>query len=239
MIENIIHINRKEFDRLSLLTYQEGYLTETFAIATQDKFPLHKIHYVFQNINPGETYEIDTSIEVNADSHVVRCVCYYKHKCIGMVSVTMGNYDAAAMDWENSFKVKAIQRGKEQWLKEIGLMISTTNMMIAYAMLNPDKVFVENSGKHHFANIPESDTDEIIYRKLKTYISVSYNKSKPSTKGVCPRHEFDVRGYMRHYKSGKVGFVKPYTKCKGRGRKIIHEYEVTNLNDESNLCRKT
>lgn len=56
MIENVIRINRAEFDRLALLTEKKGYLAASFNIATQDKFPLHKIHYVFENINPGETY---------------------------------------------------------------------------------------------------------------------------------------------------------------------------------------
>ena len=45
MIENVIRINRAEFDRLALLTEKKGYLAASFNIATQDKFPLHKIHY--------------------------------------------------------------------------------------------------------------------------------------------------------------------------------------------------
>ena len=49
MIENIIRVNREEFDRLSLLTEKEGYIAQTFNIATQDLFPLHKIHYAFDN----------------------------------------------------------------------------------------------------------------------------------------------------------------------------------------------
>ena len=50
MIENIIRVNREEFDRLSLLTEKEGYIAQTVNIATQDLFPLHKIHYVFDNL---------------------------------------------------------------------------------------------------------------------------------------------------------------------------------------------
>lgn len=49
MINNIIRINRAEFDRISQLTEQPGYIAATFNIATQDKFPLHEIHYVFDN----------------------------------------------------------------------------------------------------------------------------------------------------------------------------------------------
>lgn len=229
MIENIIRINRAEFDRLSLLTEREGYLAQTFIIATQDNFPLHKIHYVFENINPGETYEIDTQIEADFGSHKFRCVCYYHHRCVGMVTATMKDFNPISMDWKTSFKVKAIQRGKEQWLKEIGLMVTTTTMMVSYVMLNPDKVFVESSGKHRFTNAPKSDSDEIIYSKLKAYISTSHTETQPTGKGACPQHEFDVRGHMRHYKSGKVAYVHPYVKCKGRGTKIIHEYKVNKI----------
>lgn len=32
-----------------------------------------------------------------------------------------------------------------------------------------------------------------------------------------PDHEFGVRGHYRHYKSGKVVWIQPYTRCKGRG----------------------
>lgn len=59
MIENVIRINRVEFDRLCQLTEQKGYIAASFNIATHDKHPLHKIHYIFENIHLGETYEID------------------------------------------------------------------------------------------------------------------------------------------------------------------------------------
>lgn len=226
MTENIIHINREEFDRLSLLTNREDYLEQTFNIAINNKFPLHKIHYVFEHINPGEVYEIDTLIKADDGSHTIRCVCYCRHKCIGIVTVTMTNYDTVKKDWETSFKVKAIQRNKEEWLKEIGLMTATTNMTVAYAMLNAKRVFTKDMGKHHIVGTSKSDADDLIYNKLKAYISSSHTKSTKSLKGICPQHEFDVRGHMRHYKSGKVGFVRPYTKCKGRGSRIIHEYKV-------------
>lgn len=71
-----------------------------------------------------------------------------------------------------------------------------------------------------------------INRKLKAYISCEHAPTVPTGKGAKPQHEFDVRGHMRHYKSGKVVYIRPYTKCKGRGTKIIHEYITGGNTDE-------
>lgn len=226
MINNIIRINRAEFDRLSQLTEQKGYIAATFNIATQDKFPLHKIHYVFDNINPGEIYEIDTSIACTPAHHVFKNVVYYKGRCIGISSVTMKDYDPVSMDWGTSFKVLAIQKGKEQWLKEVGLMTVTTTMMIAYAILNSKTVFKKSSGKHRLNVKGNFDSDELIYSKLKALVSTHQEKPHATGTGSKPQHEFDVRGHIRHLSSGKEIYIRPYTKCKGRGTKIIHEYSM-------------
>lgn len=225
MIENIIRVNREEFDRLSLLTEKEGYIAQTFNIATQDLFPLHKIHYVFDNINPGEIYEVDLTISAEFSHHIHKMVVFHRGKCIGLVSVTMRDFDPARVDWDSQFKVKAIVKGKENWLKEIGLMTTTFNMIVAYSMLNSEKVFVESFGKHRLKGESNSDSDELLYHKLKAFVSTQQkNPTKSTGKGHSPKHEFDVRGHERHLKSGKIVHVKGYTKCKGRGTKIIHEY---------------
>lgn len=44
--------------------------------------------------------------------------------------------------------------------------------------------------------------------------------------GSKPSHEFGVRGHVRHYKNGKEVFIKPYTKCKGRGKNPPQFYKV-------------
>ena len=33
-----------------------------------------------------------------------------------------------------------------------------------------------------------------------------------------PEHEVSVRGYMRHYKSGKSVWIEPFTKYRGKGK---------------------
>jgi len=39
---------------------------------------------------------------------------------------------------------------------------------------------------------------------------------KPARKHAKPEHEYGVRGHYRHYKSGKVAWIHPHTRCKGR-----------------------
>lgn len=226
MIENIIRITRTELDRIKEVVEKPGYIAETFNIATQDKFPLHQIHYVFENVNPGETYEIDTTIEAKVAHHIFKNVVYYRSRCVGVVSVTMKDFDPATLDWGTAFKVKAIQRGKENWLKEVGMMVVTTHMSVSYMMLHCEQIFTGSTGKHHFIGFSKSDSDEIIYSKLKALVSVSHPQTVSTGKGAVPHHEFDVRGHIRHLKSGKEVYIKSYTKCKGRGTKIVHEYSM-------------
>lgn len=40
-----------------------------------------------------------------------------------------------------------------------------------------------------------------------------------------PEHEVSVRGYMRHYKSGKSVWIEPFTKYRGKG-KNRKDYEL-------------
>lgn len=39
---------------------------------------------------------------------------------------------------------------------------------------------------------------------------------KTPRKRSKPDHEFDVRGHYRRYKTGKVAWIRPHTRCKGR-----------------------
>ena len=111
-------------------------------------------------------------------------------------------------------------------------MTVTVNMTVAYSILYADRVFIESSGKHRLNGLSKSDSDELIYSKLKAFISCEHAPTVATGKGAKPQHEFDVRGHMRHLKSGKVVYVRPYTKCKGRGTKIIHEYITGGNADE-------
>lgn len=74
-------------------------------------------------------------------------------------------------------------------------------------------------------NIAKGDKSRVIRLRdisdlqLSTYFEG--NGSKPS-------HEFGVRGHIRHYKNGREVFIKPYTKCKGRGLPVSQTYKISN-----------
>lgn len=40
-----------------------------------------------------------------------------------------------------------------------------------------------------------------------------------------PEHEFEVRGFYRHYKSGKVIWIDGFSKCVGKGKKENKKYK--------------
>ena len=50
-----------------------------------------------------------------------------------------------------------------------------------------------------------SDIEKVVYAKPEVHVPRSYERHTES---------WEVRGYVRHYKSGKTVFVKPYTKGK-------------------------
>ncbi len=45
-----------------------------------------------------------------------------------------------------------------------------------------------------------------------------------------PDHEVNVRGYFRHYKSGKQVWIRPYTRYKDKGGSPAKVYELQDLN---------
>ena len=64
----------------------------------------------------------------------------------------------------------------------------------------------------------------------KSYIIEDFgNKDRPKSEGkrkyTKPEREINVRGFMRHYKSGKDVWIDPHVRNKGRGRRK-KEYEL-------------
>jgi hypothetical protein len=59
-----------------------------------------------------------------------------------------------------------------------------------------------------------------IYDLGKTKV-VSLEILKKRKRGWSYSHAFNVRGHYRHYKSGKVAFIKPFVKCKNLATKEV------------------
>lgn len=97
---------------------------------------------------------------------------------------------------------------------------------LQYAITHPERIFREGkNGKRVLNKAPRHEDDEPLYQKIKALRSL-IQETRSTGRGTPHKHEYDVRGHYRHYKNGKVVFVKPHTCCVGRGTKNIHEYEV-------------
>lgn len=98
--------------------------------------------------------------------------------------------------------------------------------VLQFAITHPERIFKKNrNGKHILNSAPKTGDDERLYRRIKAFRSL-VTETKATGKGHSHRHEYDVKGHYRHYKNGKIVYVKSYTCCKGRGAKNIHIYEA-------------
>ena len=114
----------------------------------------------------------------------------------------------------------------EMYLCKEFIKIYREFMGINYILINPVGVT-----RHSTKRSPNTKTDNYendhIYSLLHNYKNTIKGDYTPGN-GSKHKHEYDVKGHYRHYKNGKVVFVKGYTKCKGRGVKIEHEYLLEN-----------
>lgn len=65
-----------------------------------------------------------------------------------------------------------------------------------------------------------SDIEKVVYAKPEVHVPRSYERHTDS---------WEVRGYVRHYKSGKTVFIKPFTKGKKRDTEKPSEDKVYNV----------
>jgi len=66
-----------------------------------------------------------------------------------------------------------------------------------------------------------SDIEKVVYAKPEVHVPRSYERHTDS---------WEVRGYVRHYKSGKTVFIKPFTKGKKRDTEKPSEDKIYKVN---------
>ena len=81
---------------------------------------------------------------------------------------------------------------------------------------------------------------KIIYTKQYTLTGAVLDEIPPvQHRRAKPSHEFSVKGHFRHYKSGKVAWISPQIRCKGRGEaKRVNEYIARLQDSESEKLEK-
>lgn len=170
----------------------------------------------------------DTKYLLEYKTDEVTCVAHYKDKYL--FSASRNRYELDDKTFEIEVHIPDhIQHNRDKLADEaLAEMkkILAINGVLQYSMLHPEKVFkVGRKGKRVLNKSPKHGNDEPLYQRIQALRS-TVQETRSTGKGTPHKHEYDVRGHYRHYKNGKVVFVKPHTCCVGRGAKNIHEYEV-------------
>lgn len=84
-----------------------------------------------------------------------------------------------------------------------------------------------NTTTHNNNSIKPNHTHRTNTLNSKIYVLKDLTRKQLGVKGThaSPSHEFEVRGFYRHYKSGKVVWIDGFTKCKGKGDKQPKNYK--------------
>ena len=113
---------------------------------------------------------------------------------------------------------------------DIAWVLMWMNLHAAYVLLYPETVFAKRRvGTGSCSGAGNISGESTIYRKLNGCIQKKHDDAAAPAKKPARRrcdHEFEVRGHLRHYKSGKTVFIRPYTKNRGASQKNIHDYRI-------------
>lgn len=115
-----------------------------------------------------------------------------------------------------------IQRYRDNWF---------AFYLIQSAFLYPEEVFDINpvTKKHRIKPRKTYDRggdDEELYTSILKAYQSHRGTAKATGTGTPHSHEYGVRGFWRHYSSGKEVWIKPHQRCVGRGEANRHEYLI-------------
>ena len=96
--------------------------------------------------------------------------------------------------------------------------------IMAYMAYNREYKVSNHKTVHHKATTPKITNKR--YNNLQTKVYVLDGESGCVGHHNSPSYEFEVRGYYRHYKSGKVIWFDGFTKCKGKGKPQNKHYQI-------------
>lgn len=112
------------------------------------------------------------------------------------------------------FKFKAIMSFMAYYREYV--IVDSSKPKKAISNNNINTTTLSNNNKHNTNSIISKTY--IIDDKLTTTLLGKRNHRSPD-------HEFEVRGFYRHYKSGKVIWIDGFSKCVGKGKKENKKYK--------------
>lgn len=138
-------------------------------------------------------------------------------RCYGTSIKAKGDKTDAFLEEKQRETNEQYAKGFDGYLNQLGMIFTSVFLGVqTQALRKKEKVarvrslFASNTEKCNAQNNP-------VYRvNLNQRIIYEYEQTDVHREFTRHCEAWNVRGHYRHYKSGKVGFVKPYTKGKGR-----------------------
>lgn len=221
-------------------TFEEGYLFFEDADTLDDKareeikYIAKKTHAVYRNIE--NMYKMLNGKETILYFKFLNDSELYVERYTDKMLIQRGKYNVGEM---SSLKTSALnilwkiqvelvgwnEKTAQEYLK------SKTNYCVAMLVASLWYIATTKSTKyiHNEVAFPLVRQDDKKNRRIKEVTSkkittpiydlgrtkvVSLEMLKKRKKGWTYSHAFNVRGHFRHYKNGKVVFIKPFVKCK-------------------------
>lgn len=223
---NIINLNEKEIERLYEVQNRNGFVAETFNMYSLNRIPLTDIRYKLQ-LDSRMILELNLEIKKGEGVHIYNIDVYANEKYCGNVVQEIVDLDPFYGFVEQRTPViKGNAKYQEMLQRSCKLGIELTNYVF-YSMNHLEKEFGKSVKKNNQRKgNAKQNKEAVLYRKINAFArkGASNDYAEKTTRKMT--HEFEVRGHIRHLKNGKQIWINPYTKCKGKGKKINHEYIV-------------
>ena len=228
--KGIIYLNDSKISQIQdIISNVPGIKTIIGNLLRDRAIPLDEVKLVYK----GDMFLFKIEDMTGSEDDIVFHISFISNKVyLGKSTVTF------SLDG-NKYIPKLTDQDVSRNVLDISLMmkvIDDTSVLYSYNLLTifalwklGDICFIrkDESGLNHVIIKTQKNATKKQKENLYRMINVSIKKNKSSYikgNGTKHTHEYDRRGHYRHLKSGKVVYVKQTTCCKGRGKKIIHDY---------------
>lgn len=215
--KNVIELDMSDRKLLQSQQNREDYKAVANDIIANDKHPFDEITYF---VRTRKHYIV-------ADVRNNRCSDY---ACVMRIVVDRDHVGNLALGKNGEIlDIRCLDGKNTNLVRGNGLYIYRLNKQFGYYTLschsNRQSRKIGTTLKKENKNTSENDKPKVIHlRDIPTLQLSTFVEGR----GSKPSHEFSVRGHIRRYKNGREVFIKPYVKCKGRGKRLPKSYTIHN-----------
>lgn len=224
--KNLMSITEQEKDILYGMMVRKNFIEIAKGIIEDKHHPFDEITYHVSlkddnNIHREVIFDVRNNRTGDFYS-VIRIVLGNEH--IGNIALGV----KGAFTEKHEVEIQSINKKDIPLLQYLSGIISRINLAVGYYALSCHT----NRKSHKIGSVSNkeskkpTDNDKSKIIRLRDIPTLKFSTFIEG-RGSKPSHEFSVRGHIRHYKNGREVFIKPYTKCKGRGDRVPKSYSIS------------